>query len=738
MNFLKLSVCWMLLFLTFMSCRKATFEDYYGRPDWLASPIYQQLDSMGDFKSFLHCIELAGYKNTLGSAGSWTVFAPTDAAFATYLAEQGISDLSGVDKALAEGIVRMSMVYDGERIEKLTDYFSQQGRLEGFAFRRRAVHYDFVEEEIGADGRVRKIVSTNRRPDITYAANDNNNKHLTFFFESYMSQRGLGAADYNIFYPNSQYTGLNVGGAQIDPLRHNIAAENGYIHVVDKVLAPEQSIDQYLRGKPQYSAFKGMLDLFATYTYNEPVTRRYEVLTGSKDSVFTKGYTSLMVSVNSENYTKEDFNDAQINNISITVPTNEAVEDFSNRVLLKYYPAGTTTTDIFYNNPAILQEFINSHLYQAQLWPSRFTTQVNSLSELPKISNANIQEAKLLSNGAFYGVDKAQNANVFQSVYGNVLLDPKYNLTQIALERLGLNLTLRIPTLRYMLILVTDLELNRIGFEYDAYNTSDPIRYKGAAGTPKMREVLQNQIIPLANDPIPDLSGSGILEAFSGEYVIYNNNTLSSSGTLTQTAANEREVRIDKTEIGTPESGPLNGIAVYSARALLSSEVHSGNFLKSLGAEDPTSPYHAFFNYLVRTDMWSETDGVINGVEIGLNYTLLIPNNDAIAAAVANGDLPANPATGDVVEQERIKRFIQYHIIRNTFAIDGKKTGVFETLCKDIEGTTIEITVTENQATSLQVRDTNNGVVSADVSNSNKLGQRLLVHSLNGYLQNGI
>ena len=738
MNFLKLSVCWMLLFLTFMSCRKAAFDEYYGRPDWLASPIYQQLDSMGDFKSFLHCIELAGYKNTLGSAGSWTVFAPTDAAFAAYMTEQGISDLTTVDKALAEKIVRMSMVYDGERIEKLTDYFSAQGRLPGFAFRRRAVYYDFVEEETLPNGQTRKIVATNRRPDAPYATLDNNNKHLSYFFDSYMSTRALGAADYNIFYPGSQYTGLNIGGAKIDPVRHNIPAENGYIHVVDKVLAPEQSIDQYLRGKEQYSAFKEILDFFATYTYNEGISHRYEVLSGNKDSVYTKGYTGLILSVNNENYAKEDFNDAQVNNISITVPTNDAVRDFSNRVLLKYYPTGTTVKDVFYSNPAILQEFVNSHLYQTQLWPSRFNDQVNSLNEAPKISTANIREAKLLSNGAFYGVDKCQSANVFQSVYGNVLLDPKYNLMQTALERLGLNLTLKIPTLRYMLVLVSDLELNRIGFEYDPYNTADPIRYKGAAGTPKMREVLQNQIIPLENYPIPDLSGSGILETFSGEYILYNNNTLSSSGTLTQTEPNERQVRIDKSEIGTPESGPLNGIAVYSARALLSSEIHAGNFLKSLGAENASSPYSSFFNYLTKTDMWSETDGVIKGIEVGLNYTLLIPNNEAIASAIINGDLPANPATTDVIQQEQIKRFIQYHIIRNTFAIDGRKTGAFETLCKDIEGTTLGITVTQNQTNSLQVRDTNDRVVSADVAHSNKLGQRLLVHSLNGYLQNGI
>jgi uncharacterized surface protein with fasciclin (FAS1) repeats len=581
-------------------------------------------------------------------------------------------------------------------------------------------------------------VSTNRRPDFDYAANDNNHKHLAYFFEGYMKVRALDAADYNAFYPGTPYTGLNIGDARIDPNRHNIIAENGYIHVVDKVLFPVQSIDQYLRGKEEYSAFKEILDFFATYSYNPEVSSKYEILSGLKDSVFTKSYTSLTVAVNNENYVKEDFNDAQVNNYSITVPTNEAVRDFSKRVLLKYYPSGTTIQDVFYSNSAILEEFVNSHLYQTQLWPSRFDTERNSLNEVPKISRANIKETKMLSNGAFYGVDACQNANVFQSVYGNVLLDPKYNLMQTALERFGLNLTLKIPTLRYMLVLVSDLELNRIGFEYDPYNTTDPIRYKGAAGTPKMREVIQNQIIPLENYPIPDLGSSGLLETYSGEYIIYNNNKLSSSGTLIQIESNEQQVRIDSTNIGTALSGPLNGIAVYSARALTSSSVHAGNFLISLGAEEASSPYNKFFNYLINTDMWSASDGVIKGVELGLNYTLLIPNNAAIDEAIANGDLPATYKPTSTLEIDQVKRFVQYHIIRNTFAIDGKKTGVFETLCKDIEGTIQGITVVQNQAASLQIRDNNDSITSADIANSNRLGQRLLVHSLNGYLRNGI
>lgn len=719
----------------FAACNKKAFDEYYKRPEWLAQPIYQQLDSMGDFKSFLACIEKAGYKNTLGAGGSWTVFAPTDEAFSRFLKEQGIADAGKIDAALAEKIVRTSMVYDAERLEKLNDNFSARGWVPGVAFRRRTVYYDFVETDTTGAGRPLKIISTNRRPGVAYVPSDYNNKHISYFFKDYMSSRNLGAADYNAFFPNTEYTGLNIADAKIDPVRSNILAENGYIHVVDKVLTPRKSIEQYLRGKPEYSAFKGILDLYATYTYNSDVSHRYEVLTGKADSVFTKGYLDLGLALNNENYAKDDANDAQVNNFSITVPDNAAVADYAQRVLLRYYPAGTTLRDVFYNNSTILTEFVNAHLYNTQLWPSRFNTEQNFQGEKPKVTTANIRETKLLSNGAFYGINACQSANVFHSVYANVLLDPKYRLTQIALQRMGLHLTLKIPTIRYMMILVSDDELHRMGFEYDAYNTTDPIRFNGGNGSPAMAAFLTLNIIPLENDPVPDLSGKGILESYTGEYVKYDNFKMYSSGTMDSVV---KYVGVDSVYTGAGLSASLNGVVVYTGKALRTSATNIADFFRSIGAETATSPFYRFFQYLVNTDMYSASDGKINGIELGLNYTMLVPNNEAIAQAVANGDLPSSTKPGDQAGKDRIKRFIQYHILKNSFAIDGKKTGLFETLCRNIEGEAQSVTVVLNQPDQLGVRDNSGNVVNADVANSNLLGQRTLVHSLNGYLKNGL
>ena len=117
---------------------------------------------------------------------------------------------------------------------------------------------------------------------------------------------------------------------------------------------------------------------------------------------------------------------------------------------------------------------------------------------------------------------------------------------------------------------------------------------------------------------------------------------------------------------------------------------------------------------------------------------MLIPNNEAISLAITNGDLPLSNNPTEIVDKSKVKRFLEYHIVRNSFAIDGKKTGTYQTICKDVEGDAMALTVVVNQPNKLQVKDNVNRVIDADVSLSNQLGQRVVIHSLAGYLKHGI
>lgn len=200
-----------LLALLF-GCSRDVFDEYYGRPDYLEAPIYQQLEANGNYKNLTVLIEKAGYKDILSKAGYWTMFAPNDAAFTAFFQEQGISDVSKIDNATAAKIVRYALVYNAFREDQLSDYQSATGWVKDNAFRRRTAFYDgFITKTINGQSKVTVSSNRNNRTGTNYyIPGDNNNKYITYFTKEYFAEKKLSAIDFNYFYPSKSYTGFNI------------------------------------------------------------------------------------------------------------------------------------------------------------------------------------------------------------------------------------------------------------------------------------------------------------------------------------------------------------------------------------------------------------------------------------------------------------------------------------------------------------------------------------------------
>ncbi|MDQ1139316.1 fasciclin domain-containing protein [Pedobacter agri] len=718
------------------SCRKKEFDEFYGRPENLGDPIYQQLQAKGNFSRFLECIDKAGYKETLSTAGSWTVFAPTDDAFKTYLQENSLTEISA---DLASKIVRYSMIYDGEKTEKLSDFFSIKGFIKNTAFRRRSVYYDFVYDEKDNNGNPIKAIATNRNG--IYFAGDFNNKSVTYFLAPFMAFSGLTAADYNFFYPNIAYNGANIGSAHILPNQQNIIAENGIIHVIDRVLTPPLSIDQYLTSKPEYSTFKSLLDKFVTYGLNTDISHRYEVLTGKAANVYVKSYSSLLgFSPNNENFLKVDANDAQQGSYSIIAPSNAAVDAYAKAILLKYWrKKGVRTLDELYVvAPDLIRDYINSHLYNTTVWPSKFSITQNVLGDVTKQTTADITDKQVLSNGFFYGSNKSQDASVFSTIYGNVNLDPDYIIMKQALLYFNLTIPLKTQSIRYVIIPIPDVTLKKMGFSYEPFFVSQPIRGDLQA----LRRILQTHIIPLGNRAIPDFrGGAGILETSNGEYIKYNRGTLLSAGTQDSLVVAKQTIPVDSIS-----TTPINGAAVYGKEALTYTALNVGKHIEKYGTL-PSDPYYNFFQFLANnTTLYNRSTGAISGLIDGVSYTVFIPTNAAIVNAVKAGLLPGNITTGvpnftttDGASVTLINKFIQYHIInKSTVVSDGQKVGEFETLLKSDSGDASKINVITNTTTTLSLRDVTGATVNVLLGTndrSNVLSNRTVIHQINSYLK---
>ena len=749
-KFLKNLSCLLCLVLVFAGCRKKAFDDYYGRPETLQPPIYQVLQSRGNFTNLLAVIDKSGYKTTLNAAGYWTFFAPNDDAFKKYFTDNSTS-LDKIDSVTARKIVTYCLVFNAFQTNHLPDYQSARGWVINNAFKRRTAYYDGFYTGAGPDGAATVLLSANRNAlnnGFSFLFGDNNNKYIPYFYSTYMTAKGLTAADYNYFYPNTAYTGFNVANAKV--INKDILAENGVVHEIDQVVLPLNSLEQNLAANTQYSVFKGLYDKFmVTYAADVDATRRFNTLNPSKtNKAYIKQYSNLLAfAPGNENYLKLEDNDGQQQGYTMFAPTNAALNQYLTDVILEFYK----TVDNL--PPNIVADLINAHTWQSVVWPTKFATTSNFLGEPARFDpSTNVVEKKFGSNGVFYGTNIVQKANVFSSVYARSYLDSAYSLSTRLFD-LGLKPIVSNPGIKFTLFMLPNSVFRAAGYDYNTTTSNFTVKVNGVTTSgniprDQMIRILYNHIVQTPANELNDLSGDGIAESYGGEYLRWHANTVSSSGTV------EKNVILNVTGQRTYSNGKVyflstNSILDY-ATGTLASQI-------AKNALTTTSPYYWFNQYLINSTAYNLTTLEINAVQLGGTYTVFIPTEAAMKKAVEDGFLPGtknaagawtgfttNP--GSSTDKDLVARFINFHILNGvSIAPDGKKgiNGVgFPTLLKNANGDVLNI-ITFNQPGNLILQDNQARQTTLVAPNnasyfpatSNYLGTRTLFHQINSYLR---
>jgi uncharacterized surface protein with fasciclin (FAS1) repeats len=719
-------------FLTLLtSCSRDVYDEYYERPDSLEPPIYQQLEARGNFKNLLVLIEKAGYKDILGKAGYWTMMAPNDDAFTKFFQEQGLSDVNKVDAETASKIVKYALIYNAFRKDQLSDYQSAIGWIPDMAFRRRTAFYDGFQNKT-INGKPMVVVGSNRNGG--YISGDNNNKYISYFEKEYFTSQGLNVNDYKFFYPNSTYTGFNLLGGTIKEA--DIVAENGVIHEVTQVSLPLVNLDQHLENSSDYIIFRKLLeDNLVTYTFNQYATTTYHNFTGKSDDVYVKSYDpTLPYSLNNENFLKQADNDGQSDAYTLFAPDNTSLQKFIDEVLLKNYTWEQLPKYIF-------QDLLKAHMVAGAVWPSKLSSFNNGLDEELRFDlNTDVKEAKVLSNGFFYGTNKVQPSNLFFSVYTSAYLDPKFTLaTRLFNDGSSYREIISNINQKYTLFLPSDTVLRSLGYEYDIarsqWNYVSPVNGSTLSGTParlRLLRVLYNCIVPTPEGELNDLSGSGIIRSgdmdIAGEYIKWSNNKVYAAGNEDL----EKRANI----LGYEDQ--QNGRTYYIDKLLEFSEEPPGVDLKNLAVAG--SEYFNFYSYLKNSNIYFAGDQ-IGGVNVGTSYTFVIPNNAAIVQAVKDGRLPGNKITGApnfapalLGDQDQVADFIKYHILVNkTVSDDGLLGGQIETLRKDSRDEKTYVGVMSDKGV-LTFTDKANRSASFIPNKSNNLADRTLIHLVDNYL----
>jgi uncharacterized surface protein with fasciclin (FAS1) repeats len=500
------------------------------------------------------------------------------------------------------------------------------------------------------------------------------------------------------------------------------------IHIIDHVITPAFSIDQYLRTKPEYSEFRKIYEKFMVqFILNADATRKYQVLTGNTNDVFTKVYSNLLAfAPNSENYFKLQDNDAQRDSWTMFAPKNDSLLKYINTVLLESYP---TLESLPIN---IIADLLNSHMWQTAVWPSKFNTTYNFLGEPSHIFQSNVVDKKMLSNGIFYGTNKVNEPNVFSTIYGRSYLNPRFSIMTRLLDY-ELRGIITNPAVKYTMFMMPDAVLNAQGYNYNlnanawTFGTSS-----NDSNRLNLLRMLNTSVVETPNGELNNLGTpgfTGIIGTYGGEYIKFDGSQIITAGTKDRGLT----VLIDSIKTSS------NGRVVYLNNLLYFTYSSIGAHINRLGTP-PTSEYNLFWNYLKNSTAYETATGNIIGLAGGSFYTIFVPNNNSIRAAITAGLLPGTAAVPNftptlTADKVLVEKFIQYHILdKRSIIADGKDLGSFATILKTAAGDATQVTV-QYPGGIFELSDAYNRKARMVTALSNELSNRTTIHLIDNYLK---
>jgi len=786
-----------------VQCQKER-DAYYEIPDWRGDPIYETLQEQGNFNLFLQLVDKTQYSVSFKGNGLWTVFAPNDVAVNEWLAEKGYSSVDVVPVAEANKIVAYSMVFNKYRFEQLSHIlFGGWDSIQ--SVKKRTPYYETIRRE--KDHRWADSIWVVDANSYGQFIRYNNYKYIPFYLKDYFDVSALTADDYNMFY-SSPYTGRNIQGASVPLGRENISASNGIIHEVDRVNEPLPTIEQLL-DDPNYSKFKNMLEkrsttrqpYFYQYWLGQGTTEYYRTMFPDRgiDQVYIKSWRNLYVPINTELF-ENPYEEApwqhtaETNGYTIFAPRDEAVDKFYDEILKDYY---TNLDDLPLD---VLFYFINAHFVDVMVWPAQYSSSVNSFRDFingtgkreQAFSRDKYIDIKPASNGFFFGSNDYIKNRYFESVYTEILLRPnKYMMMNAALQTYFGNTLLREllegpvngnDEIDYTVLLITDQQFEELGVRRDLIDGVNRFTHpRGFAYAEELvRRIVSSHVFQRLKTSkidasIRDFTGNpggpynGWAYAVNdyGDMIRYKDGQIQMAGNF-----NDNDF-VTPTKVKTFENGQVfsvDKLLKFPDDCLGAENCDTQNMLEyirkaaegnrsNLGSVDVLNSYFQYMEYIMSPARGADR------LELSRDnyWTILMPNNASLRAAIDAHHLPTFPNLVSNVQQGRtdtLKRvidFFRYHIIPGKVYVND---GLEDILTK--EGIQVQLLPFSRTATSLRdglsttmlniekddmgnlLFSTYNSQINrsvtvipdlpAGVARSNIFGLKAVLHEVNGYL----
>lgn len=655
--------CWpfcLILLLGLGSCRDHMSE-YYERPDWIKGNCYEVLEKDGHYTTFLKGIELAGFRDMVDGKSILTVMAPNDDAFAKYLQEKGLNSIEEMDSVELDKLIGFHLMYYAYSADKLNNFRPEEGDDVSDEEKRINAGMYYKHRTKSKDANTKEYYQTIQQ-DVTIYHHE---RFLPVFSENYFNTKQIDAEEnYRYFFPQTEWNptgiGYNVAGAAVT--KGNQITSNGYVHEIDQVLDPINTIYAELKNDSNFSMFLNLYKKYEYFAYNPTLSLEY----GNGERLYEHLYLDPMPQIACE-WPSTDYTQlTTLSSVGYTIfaPTNDALNHFFNN----YWGKGGYASLNAVSGESIKKLLFNC-VYKGKsedgknfdgniAFPEeiRRGDVINSYGSTISLDLDKVPEKYriLCQNGLLYGCEELAVPSMFAAVTG-----PAYQYKHFAffLEMLAglgtMESTLYNKDARFISLLADDNQFKAAGYKQVTQSGRTYISIDGKeVGADERSKNAYAHYIDLANctghatelDSIA--SGIQVFRTFSPDYLFYIYlkdgkicNSFAFNQLIYPTPKSEDEIfaSFHELESYTQDGSWSNGKA-YAYEGELMPGQPGKTAYKSFQAMMKNNivnaelPYYGFVNLLEMAGMYNEAK--FNFTQEGEIQLMMVPTNDAVFAAI--------------------------------------------------------------------------------------------------------
>jgi len=717
-------------------------QERYEDPPWLGGSSIETLEERGNYTIFLELMDRANYTDPIEKQ-LFTLFVPDDAAFEAYFAELGRSSLSDFTDDECVNLFTLHVLRNPRsRYYLIYEYaWSEfQGPKAEYAslFHRKPT----PSESTPYKETVRYLPGEEGKEYTIYTGK----KNVALFSQEWFGDYG-GAedgSDYLFMYPGSTWEegypegmeGLNWHNAMVIPNPEipeemEVRTSSGFIYFLDRVVGFMPSIEEYMiANQDKYGLYYDVLQRFAAYTDSR--------IDEERNVEYKKAY-ELVYDMAEERASSTNEAVPPQNMWSALLPPDGIFQDYLNRTVYQYY-------DHIDSVPRVtLYYILQSQLSRTLVLPSKIQDgYFNAFGDPTDFGPDDIASGYMCSNGVVYETKRVIEPNVFTTVPGRLFFDKDYSTLLFAFNQANMLSTISNPESDVTVFAADNASLEAYGIRYN--EEADEVEFRGPIDG-QWSEMAPVDLILFAQDQIHegilDLNGpEAYAEMASGNHISYGSGQAWSGENIAYDSP------VNVVEI---EENDQNGLLVLTdnpvqSRLVMGQVLTCNPTDRDCFLADPDMSEFAqiLIDLRLLDDRYKNpsTKEPIPRLKFLPAYdywTALIPTNEAIAQARADGIIPVEtPGSGP--GKDSMTNFVMNHfIIDDVVFDDGLLSGEFKTnyvYLDTIDNVNVNGRIEIiNEPANMTIIDQAGEVHVLDHSKANILVRQGTMHKLDGVLK---